>query len=171
MLFRSLDPHAPISHGHDWRVWVEPKGANTPVCLNSLVPTVEVHPHAVIRRYELDGLKLREIVSSSPEYAVTTVHYEWDGTAPQRIYNDFKSNLRMMWPYDEYFLGSLFYSWSPELNAIVVRDAAKKHVSIVGANVPGHPVLSGQFSDFTYDGGRIQGLPTDRKSTRLNSSH
>ena len=150
----------PIMSVRDWRVWVEPKDANIPVCLNSLVPTVEVHPHAVIRRYELDGLKLREIVSSSPEYAVTTVHYEWDGTAPQRIYNDFKSNLRMMWPYDEYFLGSLFYSWSPELNAIVVRDAAKKHVSIVGANVPGHPVLSGQFSDFTYDGGRIQGLPT-----------
>lgn len=151
----------PFMSLRDWRVWVETEGGESPVCLNSLVPVVEVHPHAVVRRYDVAGMKLREVVSSSPDHAVTTVHYDWNGGAPRRIYNDFKSNLRMMWPYDERVLGSLCHSWSPELNATVVRDVAKRHVSIVGANVPGRPVISGRFSDFSYDGGRIRGVPTE----------
>ena len=151
----------PFMSVRDWRLWVQMKGSSAPVCLGSLVPEVEVHPHAVVRKYALGETVLREVVSSSPEHAVTVVHYEWDGPAPLRVYNDFKSNLRMMWPYDERVLGSLCYSWSPELNAAVFRDTAKKHVSIIGSNVPGHPVLTGQFSDFSYDGGQVRGVPTE----------
>lgn len=151
----------PIMSVRDWRIWVETDGQKSPICLNSLEPTVEIHPHALVRNYELDGMILREVISSSPEQAVTTVHYEWEGGTPRRIFNDFKSNLRMMWPYDELVLGSLCHSWSTELNATIVRDEAKKHVSIIGCNVPGHPVLSGQFSGFSYEGGRIRGIPTE----------
>ncbi len=151
----------PIMSARDFRVWIEYDGSGTPVCLSSLVPEIEIHPHAVLRRYDLGGLKIREIISSSPRSALTLAHYEWEGEGLHRIYADYKSNLRMMWPYDENVLGSLYYGWSSELNATVVRDDGKRFVSVVGSNVPGHPVVSGQFGDFSYDGGYVRGIPTD----------
>lgn len=151
----------PMMSLRDFRVWIETDSDDEPVCLSSLVPMVEVCPSAVIRNYDVGGLRIREIVTASPDDALVAVHYEWEGTGLRRIYTDFKSNLRMMWPYDENVLGSLYYGWSPELNAMVFRDAGRRHVSIVGGNVPGHPVMSGRYDGFTYGGGRVRGIVTD----------
>ncbi len=151
----------PVMSLRDFRVWIETASSSEPLCLSSFVPVVEVCPFAVVRKYDIDGLRIKEIVTASPDDALVAVHYEWEGEGLNRIYTDFKSCLRMMWPYDENVLGSLCYSWSPELNAMVFNDAGRKFISVVGGNVPGHPVLSGRYDGFTYGGGSIRGVETD----------
>lgn len=144
----------------DFRVWVMTRRTQVPVCLSSLVPEIDIYPYGIARNYSLDGVWIREVISSSPDKMVTVVHYEWEGDDLVKIFADFKSNLRMMWPYDENVLGSIFYSWSPELNATVFRDETGRYVSAVGANIEGHPVISGRYDTFTYDGGMVRGEVT-----------
>ncbi len=150
----------PVMSLRDFRVWIETDSTAEPLCLGSMVPVVEVRPFAVVRNYDVSGLLIKEIVTASPDNALVAVHYEWEGDGLRRLYTDFKSNLRMMWPYDENVLGTLCYGWSAELNAMVFRDEDKRYVSVVGANVPGHPVLSGRYDGFTYSGGSVKGIET-----------
>lgn len=152
----------PFMSLRDYRVWLDVAGQDTLVALDSYDATIELRANAIIRTYEGGGFTLKEILTAQVDKPVIVAHYEWDGAAVRRIVADYKSNLRFMWPYDEYALGSVFYHWSAETNAFIVRDANREFVSLVGANLPGKPLLAGRFDGFTYPGKQPQGVATEK---------
>lgn len=152
----------PFMSLRDYRVWLDLDGRDTLVALNACDATIELRANALIRTYRGDGFRLKEVLTSEIDKPVVVAHYEWEGRAIRRIVTDYKSNLRFMWPYNEYALGSVFYRWSAEANAFVVGDVNKEFVSLVGANLPGQPLLAGRFDGFTYPGGQPQGVATDK---------
>lgn len=151
----------PFMSIRDFKLSVLLKDSNELVMLNNRADSIECYPHAVVRWYNVSGTKIKEVVSTSSSSSTTVIHYEWDTDKVIRLYAEFKSNLRMMWPYDERVLGSLYYTWSEELNAIVIKDSKSKHVSIVGANVPGQVVSSGRYDGFSYENSWIKPIKTD----------
>lgn len=152
----------PFMSLRDYRVWLDVAGRDTLVALDSYDAIVELRANAIIRTYQGDGFTLKEVLTSQVDKPVIVAHYEWDGAAIRRIVTDYKSNLRFMWPYDEYALGSVFYNWCAEANAFVIRDVKKEFVSLVGANLPGEPLLAGRFEGFTYPGKQPQGVVTEK---------
>lgn len=146
----------------DYRVWLDVAGQDTLVALGSYDAMVELRANSIVRTYEGDGFQLKEVLTSQVDKPVIVAHYEWTGDAIRRVVTDYKSNLRFMWPYDETALGSIYYNWSKEANAFIVRDVNKEFVSLVGANLPGQPLLAGRFDDFTYPDKQPQGITTEK---------
>lgn len=155
----------------DYRVWLDVAGQDTLVSLASCPSKVELRANAVIRTYQGNGFQMKEVLTSQVDKPVVIAHYEWTGNDICRIVTDYKSNLRIMWPYDEAALGSIFYNWSEEANAFIVRDVNKEFVSLVGANLPGKPLLAGRFDDFDYQGGQPQGVDTDKLQVASSVSY
>ena len=151
----------PFMSLRDWRVYLDIDGQDELVPLSGQSPSVEIHPHAAVRRYDVCGIELTETIAVSVSAPLTSVHYEWSGKGLRRIVTDFRCNLRYMWPYDESALGSLYYGWSPELNGFVVRDGEREFVSLAGANVPGHLMAAGRYGGFSYAGKKVNGVPSD----------
>lgn len=152
----------PFMSLRDYRVWLDLAGSDTLVSLNSFDTWVELRPNALIRTYVGQGFQLREVLTTQIDRPVTVAHYEWSGPALRRVITDYKSNLRFMWPYDEYALGSLYHHWSAPMNAFIIRDVNQEFVSVVGANLPGKPLLAGRFDGFTYPGKLPEGIPTEK---------
>lgn len=140
----------PFMSLRDYRVWLDMAGSDTLVSLNSFDTTIELRANSIIRTYEGAGFTLKEVLTAPIDKPVTVAHYEWTGDAVRRIVTDYKSNLRFMWPYDEYALGSIYHHWSAEANAFIIRDVNKEFVSLVGANLPGKLLLAGRFDGFNY---------------------
>ena len=140
----------PFMSLRDYRVWLDMAGSDTLVSLNSFDTTIELRANSIIRTYEGAGFTLKEVLTAPIDKPVTVAHYEWTGDAVRRIVTDYKSNLRFMWPYDEYALGSIYHHWSPQANAFIIRDVNKEFVSVVGANLPGKLLLAGRFDGFNY---------------------
>ena len=155
----------------DYRVWLDVAGQDTLVSLASYQSKVELRANAIIRTYQGDGFQMKEVLTSQVDKPVIVAHYEWTGNAIRRIVTDYKSNLRFMWPYDENALGSIFYHWSAEANAFIVRDVNKEFVSLVGANLPGKSLLAGRFDNFNYPGGQPQGVNTDKLQVASSVSY
>jgi glycogen debranching enzyme len=155
----------PFMSLRDYRIWLDIAGQDTLISLADFNVSIEQHPNAIIRTYKRDDLQLREIITSDIDRPITIVHYEWKGEGLRRIITDFKSNLRLMWPYDDNVLGPLYYSWSKELNAFIVRDAHKEFYSLVGADIIGLPLLAGQFDNFLYKNNKD--LPKGKVTTNL----
>lgn len=140
----------PFMSLRDYRVWLDMAGSDTLVSLSSFDTTIELRANSIIRTYEGAGFTLKEVLTAPIDKPVTVAHYEWTGDAVRRIVTDYKSNLRFMWPYDEYALGSIYHHWSPQANAFIIRDVNKEFVSLVGANLPGKLLLAGRFDGFNY---------------------
>ena len=155
----------------DYRIWLDISGRDTLVSLDSYNATVELRPNAIIRTYQDHDFYLKEVLTSQIDNAVTIAHYEWKGNNIHRIITDYKSNLRFMWPYDEYALGTIFYHWSSEANAFIIHDSNKEFVSLIGANLPGTPLLSGRFDDFIYPNKKPQGIVTDKHQVGCSVSY
>lgn len=155
----------------DYRIWLDISGRDTLVSLDSYNATVELRPNAIIRTYQDHDFYLKEVLTSQIDNAVTIAHYEWKGNNIHRIIADYKSNLRFMWPYDEYALGTIFYHWSSEANAFIIHDSNKEFVSLIGANLPGTPLLSGRFDDFIYPNKKPQGIVTDKHQVGCSVSY
>lgn len=153
----------PFMSLRDYRVWLDVAGRDTLVSLNSCDATIELRANALIRTYQGDGFTMKEVLTSQIDKPVIVAHYEWTGDAVRQVVTDYKSNLRFMWPYDEYALGSIYHHWSAEANAFIARDVNKEFVSVVGASLPGKPLLAGRFDGFTYGKDKTpEGIATDK---------
>lgn len=152
----------PIMSLRDYRVHISMKGDNKLILLSEYKPLFEIRPNAAIRTYNIGELTLKEIITSEVDKPVSIVHYEWSGAEVDEIILDYKSNLRYMWPYDETSLGSLFYTWSDNLNAFIVRDENKEFSSLIGANIKAKNYTVGQYDGFMYNTDKVEGIATDK---------
>lgn len=155
----------------DYRVWLDLNDRDTLVALDSYDVTIELHSNAIIRTYQKDNFSLKEVLTSQINKPVIVAHYEWNDNRIRQIITDYKSNLRFMWPYDEYALGSIFYNWSPDANAFIIHDTNKEFVSLVGSNLPGKPLLSGRFDNFVYPRKQPEGIATDKLQIACSVSY
>ena len=152
----------PFMSLRDYQVRIDVNGDGHLISLSNLKPEFEIHPHAVMRHYDINGLRITEIISSTIDSPLTVIHYQWQNGKPNRIIVDFKSNLRYMWPYDDVSLGSIIYRWSSGLNAFIVENASREFISLVGSDVPGKVLKAGQYDGFSYSDGTIEGILTDK---------
>ncbi len=127
----------PFMSMRDYRVYLNFGGDRKRVPLSSFKPVFTITPAYALREYDIDGFKLKEVITTDIDTPVTVAHYEWEGEGLLDMYVEHTCNLRYMWPYGETALGSLYYGHSVELNGFLVRDAGKEFVSLVGANAPG----------------------------------
>ncbi len=154
----------PFMSLRDFHTRIDVEGVDTLIALQSFQPEFQMLPNAFIRTYHIGGLTLKEIVTSDAKRPAVVVHYQWEGTGLKRIVTDFKSNLRYMWPYNELALGPVYYQWSPAMNAFVVTNQKKEFCSLIGSNVKGLPLVTGQFETFSFNKGTT--LPQTTSSTK-----
>lgn len=102
--------------------------------LKDLVPMLKITPAYFQRTYTIQGSTLTETVMAHHQAAAAVVHYEYIGRQPAEIFIKYTSNLRLMWPYSENVLKSLNYSFSKDINGIVIADESQSFAGIVGSN-------------------------------------
>lgn len=150
----------PVMSVRDFRTFLYIDGEKQLIPLSSCPNSFELHPHAIVRRYSYKDLTITETLTSDIESSTAVVNYAWSGSGLKSIITDFKSNLRYMWPYDADALGSIYYTWSPSLNALVVKDKGGEFCSIVGGNMTARVMNMGQFGDISYPDGEATGSDT-----------
>ncbi len=140
----------PFMAVRDYKAGIKFQSGDSIRWLNDEQPSIEVRPEAFIREYSLNSGHLKETVFVSQTDPVGVVHYEFDGSEPAEFFIQFKSNMRLMWPYSEKVFQSLEYSHQPFLNAIVISEASGDFTSIVGTNKEPAFVLAGQYEDYNF---------------------
>jgi glycogen debranching enzyme len=102
--------------------------------LGDILPSIEVTPETVVRTYAFNnGAMLKEVMVVSPDKPVGVIHYEYEGPEA-KLGIQYKSNMRLMWPYSEQVLTTLKYGYQPGLNAIEFIAPEGEIVTFVGAN-------------------------------------
>ncbi|NQT78495.1 MAG: hypothetical protein HQ565_12325, partial [Bacteroidetes bacterium] len=105
-----------------------------PILLGDVLPSIEIRPESVMRTYTFEnGAVLKEVMVVSPNQPVGVIHYEYEGPEA-RLSIQYKSNMRLMWPYSEKVLKTLKYAYQPGLNAIELNAPEADLLSIIGAS-------------------------------------
>lgn len=127
--------------------------------LKDHTPAIEVTPEAFIRTYDLDTVKVYEIITVDPEDPLAVIHYEFEGTMPTGLVYGFSSNLRLMWPLSSNVLPAIKYAYDSTLNAFLITDKNEEYSVILGSNLPAIRVNMGRFESVSQDGSND--VPTD----------
>lgn len=116
----------PVMAMRDFNVGVKYKNTNEIIWLNDLIPSVTKRPESFERCYTLpDKTTLREYIVASLIDPLLAVRYDWDNTNVERIFVNYTSNLRLMWPYSLESTGTLFYSQSNDGTVTSLFDKEK----------------------------------------------
>ena len=118
------------------------------IWLSMLVPEIRVSPGYFMRMYTYRDFKLLEIIVNDPDEPVGVVHYEMEGPGEVSLKIRFESNLRLMWPYPEQALGSLYHGWNRGVNAFMIHDGSGDFGMMLGANIPVVTLESHQGNGF-----------------------
>lgn len=162
----------PFLSMRDFRVRLRIANVDTLVVLDNYTPQIELSSNAAIRTYQIGNVQLKEIITGDIHHPAVVVHYEWNGNDLKEIVTDYKSNLRLMWPYDESALGEICYQWSDELNAFLVHDSGQEFCFMAGADVKGQLLAAGQYDNFIYSNdGKVKGVPTNKLQTASSVSY
>jgi glycogen debranching enzyme len=122
-----------------------------PVMLGDMLPAIEVTPESIVRTYSFgNGASLREVTCVSPGQPVGVIHYEYEGPEA-RLGIQYKSNMRLMWPYSGKVLKTLFHGYQPGLNAIEFNAPGADLITLVGASKIPVSKYSGKTSTIEVD--------------------
>ena len=144
----------------DYRPLADIQDIDSVVIFSHHIPYVEMHKRGFTRRYDIDGVELTESLVLYPEHSSVVIHYQWEDQRVRQMFTEHKADLAFGYPYNATMM-SLYYVWSLQLNATVVRSEDKNYCSIVGSNVPGRMTLCGRYSDITYKDWKVRGTRTD----------
>lgn len=122
---------------------------------------VETRPESFTRIYQTPFGQLKEIIFSSLEKGGGVIHYKLDAKSAERLVLKYRCDLRLMWPYDEFALGDVYYSYDERLNTLHVKDVRGEFYCLVGGDRKPRKHLSGQFGDVVWKDNRFAGTPTD----------
>lgn len=120
--------------------------------------TIEVRPESFTRTYTLRGGTLREILFTSFDRAGGVVHYE--ASMPLRLFLRFRSDMRVMWPYDVGALGNLHVARDQGMHAVHVRDSSGMYACVFGADRRPDSLLTGQFGRVEWSAAGLYGTQT-----------
>ena len=149
---------------NDYRPLADIHDIDSVVVLSDHIPYVESHKRGFTRTYNVDGVELTESVVLYPEHSSVVLHYQWSDSRVRQLFTEHRSDLAFDFPYDGTMM-SLYFVWSLQLNATVVRSHDKNFCSIVGSNVPGRMTLIGRYDEISYADWRVRGTRTDKAQT------
>ena len=132
----------------DYEAGIKFEDSDSILSLNSLTPEIEVRPESFTRIYHFDSSSLKEIITASPTEPAGIIHYELTGNKPVTLFIKFKSNLRLMWPYSENVIKSIYCGFDINLNAVVITDESGNFSSVIGSNMEPRYMDIGQYSGF-----------------------
>lgn len=132
----------------DYEVGVKFSYADTIYWFNDQRPEVMNDPEGLTRIYKFKRAYITEVLSTSVEDPVGSLHYEYRGVYDAKLYIKFKSNFRNMWPYSENMQGSIYHDWDENLNAFVLKDESGKFGVVLGSNKKAEQTFSGRYGKF-----------------------
>ena len=131
------------------------------IWLNDFPVKIEVRPESFIRQYTTPFGQLREVLLPSLNDAGGIIHYDMDAVQPIKLIIKFRSDLRWMWPYDEYAIGDVWYAYDEALQAFHLKDSAGDLYAVIGADKNPTQLLYGQFEDIDFTQEGFSGKKTD----------
>ena len=154
----------PFMAFRDYEVGIKFDYKDTIFWLNDERPQIEVNPSFFSRIYKFPRAYLTEIIVDDPVRPAGVIHYEYKGVYRAELIVKVKSNLRLMWPYSERVLGTLFHAIDTNYHAFVVKDKSGDFVAIIGGNKKPGEMISGQYAGFSYNSKNEgwKGIPTDQ---------
>jgi hypothetical protein len=152
----------PFMSLRDYSVGIRFAGRDTIHWLKNAKPRVEARPDLFMRLYSLGPGRLKEYITAGVNEPVAVVHYEYSGKIPAELIIQFTSNFRVMWPYSEKVLGTLFWGTDDNTGALVIKDLSGDYQAIIGSNKKPKSGLIGQYEQITTSTGSIKPAPTDK---------
>lgn len=117
----------PVMAMRDYQVGVKLKGSESVFWLNDLDAVATKRPESFERKYKLqDGSELHEFIMASLDEPLLVLRYDWTSESIERVYVNYTSNLRLMWPYSLDATGTLFYAQSSDGRVSYIHDRAEK---------------------------------------------
>jgi hypothetical protein len=152
-------------------VWVHPfrllrdyrtgiVSGDTIAWLDGLSPVIEIRPESFTRLYTTSSGTVKEIVFAAQDKPAGIVRYEYSGTGRIRLALKFRSDLRLMWPYDWPATGSLSYSSDTATGTFLVSDETGGMWGAVGADAVPAVSIAGTFDSVWWSDGGFHGRPT-----------
>lgn len=152
----------PFMAFRDYEVGIQFSYRDTIYWFKDQRPQIEVKSESFTRIYRIARALIKEVITADIENPAGIIHYEYRGNYTAKIIIKYKSNLRFMWPYSEKALGSIYYSWSDELNAFVSKDVSGDFYAVLGSNKKPIEKSFGQFDDLIKAGTKYKGVETDK---------
>ena len=128
--------------------------------LNTLKPRIEIRPESITRYYETPLGSVKEIIFPSLHLPSMTVRYEFSGADSIRLLVRLRSDLRWMWPYDEYALGAVQYGYDADRDVLHIKDASGRFYCLVGSQSRPEMHLTGPFKTIEFDQNKLIGDTT-----------
>lgn len=150
----------------DYEVAILENKSGQVIQLKDLTPSIEISPERIMRTYELNDGMLKEIITVHHENPVAAIQYQWEG-APAELIVQFKSNLRLMWPYSHKVLGQVKYGWGIGGQTFIATDERKLFTTMIGFNQKPKRRLAGQFDGFIINNGEL--LPVETGLSQVNA--
>ncbi|PKL79291.1 MAG: hypothetical protein CVV25_08590 [Ignavibacteriae bacterium HGW-Ignavibacteriae-4] len=155
-------PFMPV---RDYKVGIQFSYSDSVYWLNDQRPEIEISPESFTRLYKFKRAYLTEVLTADVNEAGGVFHYQYRGVYPAKLIVQYNSNFRIMWPYSEKALGSLFYSWNEAINAFVINDKSEDFSCFVGVNKTPFQTLIGQYKGFAKKDSLFEGISTDDLTT------
>ncbi|MFH1941449.1 MAG: GH116 family glycosyl hydrolase [bacterium] len=127
--------------------------------LSRLPVRTEIRPESFTRYYRTDEGEIKEIIFPSMDRAGALVHYKADRDV--RLVIRVRSDLRWMWPYDEYALGDVHYGYDERLHALHVRDETGDFACIFGGDIAPDEHIEGAFERVDWEQNTLRGRPAE----------
>jgi glycogen debranching enzyme len=129
--------------------------------LKKIPVQVEIRPESFTRIYKTSFGEIKEIIYPSLEKAGAVIHYQANTSGQIQLIIQFRSDLRWMWPYDEFALGGVYYGYDEKLNTLHVKDKSGQFYCIFGADVKPVQQLSGAYGKISFEENTFKGEPTE----------
>ncbi|MBA4318116.1 MAG: hypothetical protein C0412_06925, partial [Flavobacterium sp.] len=100
--------------------------------LNSVNPKITVRPESFIRNYKIDDCTITETLFASRDLPTGIINYSISSRKPAKLKITFEVDNRIMWPYDEDYLGTYLVSVNEKNNSLSVRSGDNTLSSLFG---------------------------------------
>ncbi|GAB4366471.1 MAG: hypothetical protein Kow0042_06390 [Calditrichia bacterium] len=131
------------------------------IWLNDLPCKIEVRPESFRRIYSTPEGELVETLFPALEQAGGWIQYHLRSSHPVRLIIHYRSDLRWMWPYDEYAIGDIYFGYDSLLQALHLKDSAGDLYAIIGSDSPPRQHREGRFSQIRWQAGQFIGRETE----------
>ena len=99
--------------------------------LGSTPPEITAKPEAFVRKYPNENVT--ETLFASRSLPGGVLNLALTAATPQKIHIEFSVDNRIMWPYEDDYLGDLLYATDALQKTVIIKNGHKNYVSLFGA--------------------------------------
>lgn len=152
----------PFMSFRDIRTGIVFKDTKDTLWLDQTDPKILVSPEMLVREYHLKSTVLKEVTTVAMEQPMGAIHYEWEGNDIDKIFVEYTTNFRYMWPYSHRVSGKIGYTWDPKANMAITTGQSRTLTGILSFSASPETALLGKFDGFHVVGGQTMGYKTDK---------